>query len=231
MFRLLAAGWLTMTFCGSAMAGTLMPVNTDFSTLPSNFQLADFATENATAVLSIDDVAGSMGLVFRGTWTVVEGGVEDAIGIYRPQLLDTSELIFAPADNDGIVSVGFTLDAQLADPTGTNVTRLFAQLVVYQQLPSGFIRGYTQLRRPVVIMPGPSTGYVVEGLVPADFDDGNGNQPDFGPDARPLAFGLQLGGRIATPANAPGSYMGGVDADNWTVTIDNGVSIFSDSFE
>ncbi len=231
MFRALVVCCLVMGISESAFAGSVTSIDTDFSTLPSNIQLVDFASDNATAMLSIDDVAGSMGLVYRGTWTLVEGGAEDSLGIYRPELADNSELIFAPADNDGIVSVGFTLDAQLADFPGNNVTRLFAQLIIYQQLPSGFIRSYTQLRQAVVLTPGPIANYVVENLVPADFDDGSGGQPDFRPDARPMAFGLQLGGRLQTPTTVPGDFQGGIDADNWTVTIDNGVTIFADSFE
>ncbi|MEM7706194.1 MAG: hypothetical protein AAF358_11610 [Pseudomonadota bacterium] len=226
----LAALFAALSF-SAATAGTVTAVDTDFSTLPSNIDLVEFSSDAATSSLTVDDVAGSLGLVFRGTWTLAPGGAETALGIYRPLLADTSELDFSPADNDGIAAIDFSLEAGLPGTAGDNVTRLFAQLIIYQQLENGAVRAYTQFRQAIVLTPGPIQAFSVTNLIADDFDDGSGGRPDFSPTARPMAFGLQLGGRLSTPNNAPGDYLGGVSADNWAVTVDTGLTIFADGFE
>ncbi len=227
----LLALFLTMLLPVSGQAGTVTAIDTDFSTLPSNFTLLDFSTDNATASIVLDEVDGSMGLVMRGTWTLAPGGDETSVGIYRPLLAEADEFDFDLIANDGIVSIGYTLDARLSGLPGDNVNRLFVQLIIYQQQDDGSGRSFTQFRNAVQLTPGSLQGFNVANLIASDFDDGSGGQPDFGPDARPMTFGLQLGGRLTVANNAPGDYIGGVDVDNWQLIIDSEVTIFEDGFE
>lgn len=217
----------------SASAEFLQVIVDDLDTPPPGFTLVTGASPNASASLQIDDVGGSNGLVFTGTWDVPANGQEFAVGALIPVTETTADFQFDPASTGGITGLRWALDLEVISTTMTpGVQGIFAQLVVYQQQPDDTVLAFTDGGN--YITAGESTTIDVT-AVDTDFGQPGAN-PDFSASGGPMSFGLQFGA-VYPGVTVPEPFFvnGRMNADNWLLFVDTpdveDGDLFKDGFE
>jgi len=235
MYKAPSATTTAATLClivasSTAMAGETLVIDEDLDTLPTGYQLLSGASANATADIQIGNIGGSNGLIFDGSWDVPANGEEFAVGALSPIVVTLDDLLLDPREIGGIVSVRWTLDAEVISDTMVAPEQgIFAQLFVLQEQADGFVVSFGETGGNFVQV-GDSVALDVT-LGEADFG-APGARPDFSPMGRRLSFALQLGAQYPRDTTPDAFFVDGrMTADNWTVTVTDGADVFKNGFE
>lgn len=212
-----------------SMANEIMVIDEDLEVLPQGYQLSFQASANATAAIQIGNLGISNGLIFDGSWNVPASGFEFAVGALGPILLTPADFQIDPREIGGVLTVRFTLDAEVISSTMVPPEQgIFAQLFVLQ------------LQENDTVLSFGDTGSFVEAgqSVAIDVSWGEtdfgapGSRPDFSPMGRPIAFALQLGAAYPRTTNPNAFFVDGrMTADNWTVAVTSATGVFRNGFE
>jgi len=213
-------------FC---LADIIQVVDEDFNEPLNAFFLSPFASENATAGITLGDVAGSQGVIYTGTWQISPETTEFSSGLVAPLFPPNTDFQFDPREVDGVAAVSYTVDAVLNGFPGDSLNNLFLVLVIYQQNEEGLIDVFSQ-RGVTTSVENTTLQSVTVDLAINDFEDFNGNPPDVGPDGRPFSFGIQLGAQF-DDQTFTGFEQGHLSIDNWEVFVEVPDRIFQDRFE
>lgn len=210
------------------LAETIQILDENFDGPLTTFTLATNASANATANISLGDVAGSQGIVYMGTWQISPGMVEFSSGTLFPQFPPLTDYQLDPGDVDGITAVSYSIDAVLNGFPGDSISNLFTVLVIFQRGDDGQIDVFSH-RGIRTSITNTTLETVTVDLAVDDFEDVGGRAPNLGPDGGPISFGIQLGALFDSDAFT-GFEQGHLSIDNWQVSVEVPDRVFEDRF-
>lgn len=210
-------------------AGSVQVIDEDFEDPFTGFTTSTWVVGDATASFDVGDVGGSKGLIFGGTWNVVDSGEVTSAGALNPLYPPDLPYQIDPSNYDGFRRIDYTADVVLNGYAGDDVPNSFVQLLIFQKQDNGQIVAFTQISGLPSLV-NTSWQNIQISATREDMSAFDGSKPDFGPNANPMSFGLLMGGSY-TDNDFVGQNQGHLRLDNWTVTVIYPDLLMKDGFE